>query len=281
MNSRIFRLGLSHCFRVALICAGFVLPAQSMFGANPTGTKSLVAEGYEDSQTIVFSGYTWVIKDSNGRRVGPGPCYFSGSEENVSLDSRGQLVLRITQRGERWYCPELISKESFGFGTYRFYLGSPVSRIDPNAILGLFTWSDSREFAHREIDIECAKWGKADDTNNAQFVVQPYQPPGRLLRFRIPPDLETPILSFTWESNRIYFQCHSGQVLGTTSTNSVIREWAFSKTNIPQPGDENARINLWLFGGRAPKNTNTTEVTISRFEFVTLRGASQPTAKPK
>jgi len=250
-----------------------------MSGSDLSDTRPAAAEATEDARTIVFSGHTWAVKDSKGKRVGPGPCYFSGSDENVSLDNRGQLVLRITQRGERSYCAEVICKESFGFGTYRFYLASPVSRIDPNATLGLFTWSDSPEFAHREIDIECAKWGKADDTNNAQFVVQPYQPPGRLLRFRVPPDLEAPIVSFTWESNHISFQCLAGPAGAARSTNTAIREWTFSKSNIPQPGDENARINLWLFGGRAPMNSNRTEVIIRRFEFVPLPGVSLPRPK--
>jgi hypothetical protein len=37
---------------------------------------------------------------------------------------------------------------------------------------------------------------------------------------------------------------------------------------IPVAGGENARMNLWLFNGRAPTNRSEVEVIVNRFEFV-------------
>jgi len=38
--------------------------------------------------------------------------------------------------------------------------------------------------------------------------------------------------------------------------------------DIPRPGDENARINLWLMHGLPPSDGQEVEVVIRKFEFV-------------
>lgn len=220
--------------------------------------------------TLSFSGHVWKVKSSE-KRVGPGPNYFSDSKENVWVDDEGRLHLKITNREGGWHCAEVISEESFGLGTYRFHVLTPLSRLDPNITLGLFTWSDAPAYAHREIDIECTKWGKAGDTNNAQFVVQPYQPRGRLLRYRVPEELEAVTYSFLWQSNSVLFKCVAAQSASQQTSNSLIREWNFAKGSIPLPGGENARINLWLCTSRGPLESNKTEVVISKFEFLPLK----------
>ena len=243
------------------------------------GEEKTEASATREDRAIRFSGHDWWVKGST-KRVGPGSNYFSDQEENVWLDSQSRLHLRITQRDGRWHCAEIVSQESFGFGTYRFFLATPISKIDPNLTLGLFTWSDARDYAHREIDVECAKWGKADDTNNAQFVVQPYQPVGHLVRFRVPPELDATTHIFNWQSNRVFFRCLAGHAREPSAENAVIRERTFAKKGVPQPGDENARINLWL-ATKAPSDTNDTEVIIAKFEFEPLRELSSPGTSPK
>lgn len=53
---------------------------------------------------------------------------------------------------------------------------SGAGNLDPNVVFGLFTWDDNPIQAHREIDVEFARWGAtpAQDGSNAQWVVQPY-----------------------------------------------------------------------------------------------------------
>lgn len=209
-------------------------------------------------RVISFSGYDWAVKTSAGR-VGPGPNYFSDSTNNVWVDANGYLHLKITKSGNKWYAAEVINKQSLGRGTYRFHLASLVDNLDPNAVLGLFTWNDAPDYNHREIDIEFSRWGNARDRTNAQFVVQPYDVPGNLVRFTQPPNTPASVHSFQWNPASIYHRSEAG--------NTLIAEHTFT-AYIPQPGGENARINLWLFRGRAPKST--VEVVISRFEFIPL-----------
>lgn len=224
------------------------------------------------SGKIRFSGQEWKVKASREKRVGPGNNLFGA--DSVFLDEQHRLHLKVTQRSNRWYCAEVISEQSFGFGTYRFYLSTPLEKLDPNLTLGLFTWSDARDYAHREIDVECAKWGKADDTNNAQFVVQPYQPVGHLVRFRVPPEMEATTHIFNWQSNRVVFRCLAGHAREPSADSPIIKEWTFQKKGVPQPGDENARINLWL-ATKTPRDSNDTEVIVAKFEFEPAEGSSQ------
>lgn len=220
-------------------------------------------------RTLRFSDYEWKVKSSRGP-VGPGPNQFSNSSDNVWVDDGKRLHLRITHHNNHWYCAEVISQQSFGYGTYRFYLDTRVDNLDPNIVLGLFTWSDDPAYSHREVDIECTKWGDADNSTNAQFVVQPYHPPGHLLRFQVPHEANTSTHSFTWKQDSVFFQGLKGHDATSPNPNDVIKQWKYTQS-IPKPGGENARMNLWLVGGRAPTDGKEAEIIIKKFEFVPLQ----------
>ena len=212
------------------------------------------------TRLITFSGYTFLVKTSSGK-VGPGPNYFSDSTDNVWVDGSGLLHMKITRQGNRWNCAEIILTNSFGNGTYRFYLNSPVDSLDPNVVLGLFTWDDDPAYNHREIDVEFSRWSQKKNLN-AQYVVQPYTDPRNILRWNEPPSLPQSVHTFQWTASSVNFASFAGNspyvtpFLQTSMTNGI-----------PVPGGENARINLWLDQGRAPTNRQSVEVVFSKFEF--------------
>lgn len=214
-------------------------------------------------RTLQFSGYAWHVK-ANPEPVGPGPNAFADGPENVWIDDAGRLHLRITYQAGRWWSAEVISTRSFGYGTYRFVLDTNVDELDPQVVLGLFTWSTAPAFSHREIDLEISRWGQADN-ENGQCVLQPYQRPHNIARFALPLGLPASIHSFTWAPDRVV--CQSLQGSDVLPTSARIHEHTFTDA-IPVPGGENARINLWLLGGRAPAAGREVEVVISRFEFL-------------
>ena len=219
---------------------------------------------------ISFAGYDWWVKTSAGL-VGPGPNYFSDSTNNVWVDALGRLHLRITNRTNHWQCAEVVSHRTFGYGSYRFEVDSPVNNLNPNVVLGLFTWSDDAAYTHREIDVECSRWGNANDINNAQFVVQPWDSANHLVRYAVPAALTNSTHLFTWETNRVSYEALRGGYSPTPATPDVISGWTFSDAAaVPQTGDENVRINLWLFNGSAPTDSNEAEVVINSFNFVPL-----------
>lgn len=215
------------------------------------------------ARTLLFSGYEWTVKTSGGEMVGPGPNYFSDSIDNVWVDEDRKLHLKITQSNGKWYCAEVISTENFGYGTYRFSIEGRIDQLDKNVVLGLFTWDDDPAYNHREIDIEFSRWGQ-DVNKNAQFVVQPHTTLDNIHRFNIEIlDLYS-THSFAWTSGEIFFQ----------SANSHIESWSYIGPDIPLPGNENARINLWLYQGVDPSDAQEVEVIISAFEFAVQKNSS-------
>ena len=146
-----------------------------------TASTALAAgkPGYPDK--VTWSGESWAIKTSRSA-VGPGPNVYSRS--NVSVDTQGRLHLRIARDATgAWTTAEIIGPRTYGYGTYTFTIDPAVDALDPNVVLGLFTWSDRARFAHREIDIEFARWGSSTDPTNAQFVVQPHDVATHLHRY--------------------------------------------------------------------------------------------------
>ncbi len=83
----------------------------------------------------MFSGYEWYVKNSNGVLWGPGPNLWNDSVQNVWVDSNGSLHLRITHGLclDQWFCAEVYSVQSFGYGTYNFTLSPGFESIDCGA----------------------------------------------------------------------------------------------------------------------------------------------------
>ncbi len=227
--------------------------------ANPRDNAA-VAE-VASARTISFSGITWNVKSSAGELWGPGPNNFSDAPGNVWVDEQGRLHLKITYDSGVWKCAEVIAQTSLGYGTYRFTIDSELADLDPNAVLGLFTWNDDPTFNHREIDIEFSRWGNAEDPTNVQYTVQPYTVNANLQRWTLNPGYGQASHSFRWTKNSIGF---SSQAAGTT-----LQSWTYTRrAGIPRPGGENPRINLWLFRGAAPQNGLPVEVIVSKFEYL-------------
>jgi hypothetical protein len=225
----------------------------------------LLASVAVEARVIEFSGLSWFVKTSGNLKHGPGPNFFSDSPDNVWVDADGRLHLKITKRGNRWYCAEVIANTSIGYGTYRFYIESPVATFDRNVVVGLFTWSDDPAFNHREIDIEFTRWGNTRALNG-QYVVQPYTDPNGMYRFEMP-SLPQSTHSFTWSPESVDFLSLAGFKPAPETPEDVIQSWS-GRANVPYPGGENPRINLWLTEGTKPSNRSEVELIVNRVEFI-------------
>lgn len=212
--------------------------------------------GYPDR--VTWSGGSWQVKTSTAA-VGPGPNIFA--KANVSVDASGFLHLRIARdASNRWTTAEVIGPTSYGYGTYTFTVASRLDQFDPNVVLGLFTWSDKAPYAHRELDVEIADWGSTTDPTNAQFVVQPYDKPNHLHRFPVGDAVRT-LHQFEWRAGRVTFTSRR------LDTGALIATYTYSGSDVPKPGDERVRLNLWLFRGAAPTNGLPVEVVVESFAF--------------
>jgi hypothetical protein len=235
--------------------------------ATPPGDSAYVP-GF--GRRINFSGYDWLVKTSLDP-VGPGPNYFSDNSGNVWIDEQGRLHLRISpDAGGRWQAAEVVLQASLGYGIYRFVLNSPVDDLDPNIVLGLFTWSDDPAENHREIDIEFARFGEPAALIG-RYSLQPYTAIGQFFPFEQPPSPES-THSFLWSSERVSFLSWVGSGGATGGSGTTIAEHTFtSPYDVPAPGGEQVRINLWLDEGRAPTNEQPLEVIVGSFDFTPSR----------
>jgi hypothetical protein len=224
------------------------------------------------TRSFHWSGYDWWVKTATSP-FDPGPNYFSDSTTNVFVDMQGRLHLRITHVGNQWRCAEIVSQTTFGYGTYAFHLASPVDALAPNVTLGLFTWTDQPDFAHREIDFEGGRWGNAADYANAQFVVQPYDQPSHLVRYRIPDPPTNSVPSFNWQTNAITFFCATG----TTAVSAIATNLLLN------PGFESgtgATADNWTeFGDayRTGTNTSAAITSLSGANSMKIFGPFNPT----
>ena len=213
--------------------------------------------GTAGPKLLQFDGHTWLVK-SSARRIGPGPNLFDPN--GAWVDTAGNLHLRIAKVGGKWQSAEVINQASLGRGTYSWTVQGDLAALDRNAVLGLFTWNDDPAFNHREIDIEFARWGNAADPTNGQFVVQPYDTLGNELRVTQPSGVTSSTHAFTWRPSTVDF----------SSSSASPATWAYGGPDTPQPGGENARMNLWLFRGQAPSNGQPIEIVITDFTFTPL-----------
>ncbi|HUR33840.1 MAG TPA: hypothetical protein VM032_08590 [Vicinamibacterales bacterium] len=235
-------------FRVAFVAVALVT------GVITLRTSAAGKPGYPDK--VLWDGVTWSVKTSTAA-VGPGPNIFSKS--NVWADAAGLHLSIAKNASGKWTCAEIIGPATYGYGTYTFTLGSRVDTLDPNVVLGLFTWSDRPQYAHRELDIELARWGNAADPTNAQYVVQPYDAANHLVRFVQPPDT-TSVHRFTWKKGQVDWD-------SVGASGGLISSTRYTGSDVPVTGDERVRLNLWLFNGAAPTNGQPVEVVIQSFSF--------------
>jgi len=224
-------------------------------------------------RVFVSSGYKWRVKKAPNCRLGPGPNYFSDAQEDVWIDEEG-LHLRIRKGVNRWYSSEVVLQQSLGYGTYIFQTKSRVDIIDPNMVLGLFTWDSKRyHVSHREMDIEFARWGDPNEFTNAQFVLQPCsQCPGcgnNCSRFRVDLTDQNKYIThyMIWTPGSVEFRAYNGQYRDNPPDGALIHKWTRVGEDVPNPGKENIRSNFWLFEGEAPTNGGGSEVIIENFLF--------------
>ncbi len=217
------------------------------------------------NRIINFSGYNWIVKQCEAK-IGPGPNYFSDDTSDVWVDEDGQLHMKITYRSGKWYCTEVIADTSFGYRKYVFYVQSRVDSLDQNTVVGLFTWDEcAPENNYREIDIEFSRWGIADEDSTAQYVIHPWYVEGNRHRFKIESDTCSTHM-FTWDEDSIEFQSLYGHFSTPPCDEYIIESWYYTGSDNPPPGDENPRINFWLFNGQAPSGSQ--EIIIKGFEFI-------------
>lgn len=215
----------------------------------------------KSTRIIDFSGHKWVVRNSDEKKQGPGPNYFSDSKENVWVDEQGRLHLKIVKKEGVWYCSEVTLRHSYGYNKYIFYVASRVDELNENVVGGLFTYKNDEE----EIDIEFSKWSDPEN-EDSQFAVQPSYLSGNKKRFDLNLNTEFSTHFFNWKKDTIEFASYKGHTLNPKSED-LIKKWTYTGNNVPPDRDEKLKINLWLFKGASPTDNNEAEMVIDHVKI--------------
>lgn len=193
---------------------------------------------------INWSGYTWnVVTDGFGSW---GNNHYSDSGNNVWIDNKGNLHLKIINVGGIWYCAEINTDKSVGYGTYSINVVSNPANLDDNVIGGLFYYLNDQN----ELDIEFSRWG-VSGTPNTQYTI--WGPDGSVESLRFETSAQNTTHKLTYLNNEIMFES-----LGISS-------WKYGEYS-PETGGH-FDINLWLLNGQPPSDGKEQELILSNFSM--------------
>ncbi|PKL06522.1 MAG: hypothetical protein CVV53_03860 [Spirochaetae bacterium HGW-Spirochaetae-9] len=232
----------------------------------------LQSQGLTPARSLTFSDYKWDIRHTV-EPEGPMGNQFGGDARTTVLNADGSLTLSIEYKDGVWRAGEVTTQKNLGYGTYLFKLRTPPSRLDPRAVLGLFTYSRSAAYSHREIDIELSAWGRQDIPVYGQFVIQPWDVPGQLSSFDILAIEAAATYAFTWSEGRVDFATWKGYgQWPQPGSPELISAWTFIDAKaVPKPSSK-VHINLYLAEGTIPplaaSGDPSLSVTIDAFEFI-------------
>jgi len=173
----------------------------------------------------------------------------------VWVDSLGRLNLKLTFVKGRWYCAEVVNTRRLGYGRYGSEFDSPVDALDPNVVWG-------RVHLERRSGLQQPRAG-----HRVQPLGQLGRPDQRSIRR---PTVRPPRQSATDQpAHRLLFYAlvRLAAERGDLQLDHRADPWTYSGSEVPQPGSEQLRINLWLFRGAPPTDGKTVEVIVKRFTF--------------
>ncbi|HEY0076242.1 MAG TPA: glycoside hydrolase family 16 protein [Abditibacteriaceae bacterium] len=238
-------------------------------------SASLSGPDASAEKTILFSGYEWKVK--HGKAMGPGPNAWD--ENNVWVDEQGRLHLKISQQNGKWHCAELISKERFGFGRYQWQLVGRPDKFDPQIVLGLFPYTipEVGPDGTNEIDIEFARWGKAEwpiGNFTVWSAVKEAKQKTHSFDFKLDGDYTTN--RFNWSAQGVEFWMLGGH---RDDNQNIVSHWNYRPEEPKQSIPQNAlplHMNFWLFKGQPPQNGQGAEIILSKFSFTPEKQALPP-----
>ncbi len=242
------------------------------------GTPSLDDLQWSDfpgGRVVDFAGRSWRVKGPG--YYGPGPSLFCDASSCVWVDLEGRLHLTVQKIGGSWYSSEVALTAPLGYGDYIFSTLGRLDMLDPHIVFGLFLWEYGPCYdpaytwwnPYNEIDIEFSRWGNVSQ-DPAQFVAQPYDYPGNLVRFPVSfTEGELTSHAFRWLHDRVEFRSWRGGP-AEESPATLIHSWTYAGPHIPRPDQPRVHLNLWQFNGPPAVNQ---EVVLDGFVFVPEGGS--------
>ena len=227
------------------------------------------AQGEYMESWINFSGYAWYLRNTE-EAAGPMGNRFAGEGRSVILNSDKSLTLTLSRKEGLYYGAEAVLWRPLGYGTYIFRVRTRLDALDPNLVLGLFSYSSLEKAAYDEVDIEFSAWGGLDDPVRGQYAVQPFGQAGHISFFDLGFREGKISYSFDWEKDRIDFMSWKGYGSRPAGDSpSVLSSWSFSiPGTMPDPRRARICMNLYLAGKPGPAGSGLSSVIIDSFQFL-------------
>lgn len=214
----------------------------------------------KEHRTLEFAGYHFDVKAGFGN---PGANLWSNDTSDVWVDERGRLHLTLSRKENgRWYATEVISKETFDYGTFTFFLDADPENFDPHVVGGIFLYRDEQN----EIDLEFSRWGDSENYQFGNYVIQPAGNPGNQFRFPVLASGTYTTHRIVWKPDEILFSSWHGH-WDEAPDNRIIAQWQYTGNDIPESNGLRLFFNLWLFRNIAPKSDKMEKLTISKFTY--------------
>lgn len=211
-------------------------------------------------RTLEFAGYTWDVKAGFGN---PGSNLWSNDTTQVFVDETGSLHLYLKPKPNgRWYASEVISQQTFKYGTYTFYLDAEPAAYDPHVVAGIFLYRDEMN----EIDLEFSRWGDKDNYQFGNYVIQPADYPGNQFRFPVISSGTRTTHRIVWKPGEVHFYSWHGHHPHPPE-DRMIAQWQYTGPHVPKPNGLRLFFNIWLFRGIAPRTHQPERLIINHFTY--------------
>lgn len=219
--------------------------------------------------TINWKNYTWDVRTSD--QTWP-PGFGGWSEENISLNSTGGLVMKLTNPSGKMPigCEIINQTKGLGYGTYTCVVDGRLDTLHKNVVFGgMFPFFYGSPYI--EFDVcEVSKWdtdGQAVIGHNSWYGEVKESPILQSETFAIPADkLQTHRL--IWTPGKAVFDSFLGEGV------KGYRYFTTTHTqNIPSPSQEAVIFNLWAFANGTPTESDLSIpqmcITLKDFTFST------------
>jgi hypothetical protein len=256
---------------IAVLLLGIFLWFESPISDNFLGEKNsdvgilkktiqaFLKNAFEEARpekTVRFGEYKWNVRSSE-RFLPPGPNRFSRS--GVHVDESGTMHMQLSLREDgHWSAAEVVSKQSFGYGTYNLTVEG-LSALDADeyttVVFSVFFFDRECKPAPCEFDIEWSDWnGTARKSSegvrhNTLFTI--HRPPPNTIReesrhWSTTSPEDNPInvagedfttVAITWEKDSLIFKVNN-------------TEWMYTGEDIPSAGSAKIHFNLWMYAGK-------------------------------
>lgn len=230
-----------------------------------TGSKTKLLEKQTNALvfhplSISWKGRTWTVRDSEGN---PGNNLWAA--ECVHVDTNGWLKVETRQIAGNWYCGQVESTDSPGFGTYRWYTVGRMHLLHTNIVGNLSTYLD---LGH-ELDVQFG-YAYDDDGTNFGYNVQPYYLAGhRYARAQTITNLYQ-THEFVWNPRTVVYRSWYGHSAQPSNQNLVFSQWSYEGTDVPGDTNERVRMNLWMYDTVPPASNQ--ELLVADFFYQASTG---------